>query len=75
MSLQAIDDEEARRAVLHLNALEEKDDKTERDRKTFGRTPDGIGKGIGIRSARELLLAPAMIPACWLRLEKLMHSA
>jgi hypothetical protein len=49
VSLQANDDEEARKAVLHLNALEEKAEKNEKDKKTFGRTPDGIGKGTGIR--------------------------
>ena len=35
---------EARQAVLQLNALEEKSAKDEKDKKTFGRTPDGTGK-------------------------------
>jgi phosphatidylethanolamine N-methyltransferase len=43
INLQARDDEEAREAVLQLNALEEKADKNEKDKKTFGRTPDGVG--------------------------------
>lgn len=42
--IQANNGEEARRAVLHLNALEENAEKTEKDKKTFGRTPEGIGK-------------------------------
>ncbi|ETI21213.1 hypothetical protein G647_07558 [Cladophialophora carrionii CBS 160.54] len=33
--------EDARRAVLELNALEEKEVKDDKDRKTFGRTPGG----------------------------------
>ena len=53
VSLRANDDEEARKAVLHLNALEERAEKKEEDRKTFGRTPDGIGKEAGFVSARE----------------------
>ena len=36
--------DEARTAVLKLNAQEEKDGKDDRDRKTFGRTPDGTGR-------------------------------
>jgi hypothetical protein len=35
--------EDARRAVLELNALEEKEVKDDKDRKTFGRTPGGTG--------------------------------
>lgn len=35
--------QEARQAVLDLNAAEEKSNKQEQDRKTFGRTPDGTG--------------------------------
>jgi hypothetical protein len=46
VSLQTNDDVVARKAVLHLNALEEKAEKKDKDRKTFGRTPDGIGKEI-----------------------------
>ncbi|EXJ94232.1 phosphatidylethanolamine N-methyltransferase [Capronia coronata CBS 617.96] len=34
-------EKEARQTVLDLNALEEKSSKAEKDRKTFGRTPDG----------------------------------
>lgn len=47
VSLQANGDDEARKAVLHLNSLEERAEKKERDRKTFGRTPEGIGKEKG----------------------------
>jgi hypothetical protein len=46
VSLQTNNDAVARKAVLHLNALEEKAEKKDKDRKTFGRTPDGIGKEI-----------------------------
>jgi hypothetical protein len=46
VSLQTNDDVVARKAVLHLNALEEKAEKKDKDRKTFGRTADGIGKEI-----------------------------
>ena len=42
--LRANSKEDARRAVLELNALEEKEAKGENDRKTFGRTPGGTGK-------------------------------
>ena len=35
--------EDARRAVLELNALEEKEVKDDNQRKTFGRTPGGTG--------------------------------
>ena len=42
--LQTNSESEARRTVLELNALEEKKDvKNEKDKKTFGRTPDGTG--------------------------------
>jgi hypothetical protein len=41
--IRATNQEEARQAVLNLNAAEEKSDKQEEDRKTFGRTPDGTG--------------------------------
>jgi hypothetical protein len=45
--LQANSPEEARQTVLELNALEEKKDtKSEKDKKTFGRTPDGTGNSI-----------------------------
>ena len=40
---QARSDQEAREAVLHLNAEEEKGEKKEKDKKTYGRTPNGIG--------------------------------
>ena len=40
--VQAKSQDEARKAVLGLNALEEAADKKETDRKTYGRTPDGI---------------------------------
>lgn len=42
--LQAKSTNEARQTVLELNALEDKKDvKDEKDKKTFGRTPDGTG--------------------------------
>lgn len=42
--LRANTSEDARQTVLELNALEEKKDvKDEKDKKTFGRTPDGTG--------------------------------
>jgi hypothetical protein len=37
-------DAEARKTVLELNALEEHAQKDKHDRKTYGRTPDGIGE-------------------------------
>ncbi|KIV93589.1 hypothetical protein PV10_04792 [Exophiala mesophila] len=40
-SNQKATEDEARQAVLHLNALEENSDKAEKDRKTYGRSPDG----------------------------------
>src|SRR5882757_285152 len=39
--IRANTQEDARRTVLELNALEENEAKEEKDRKTFGRTPDG----------------------------------
>jgi phosphatidylethanolamine N-methyltransferase len=42
--IRAHSKEDARRAVLELNALEEKEVKDDKDRKTFGRTPGGTGK-------------------------------
>ena len=36
--------EDARKAVLELNAVEERANKNEDDKKTFGRTPDGTGR-------------------------------
>lgn len=42
--VQANSAEEARKAVLQLNALEDDTDKMDGDKKTFGRTPDGTGK-------------------------------
>lgn len=44
VSIQARSEDEARSAVLELNAQEERTSKDERDRKTFGRTPDGTGR-------------------------------
>ena len=41
--IQARTEDEARNAVLDLNAQEERTAKDEKDRKTFGRTPDGTG--------------------------------
>lgn len=52
ISLQTNGDDEARKAVLHLNALEENGEKQEKDKKTYGRTPDGIGKGSGFAQKR-----------------------
>jgi hypothetical protein len=42
--IQARSEDEARNAVLQLNAHEERTSKDEKDRKTFGRTPDGTGR-------------------------------
>lgn len=36
--------DEARKAVIELNDVEEKSNKDEKDKKTFGRTPDGTGE-------------------------------
>jgi phosphatidylethanolamine N-methyltransferase len=36
--------DEARKKVLELNEEEEKDNKDEGSKKTYGRTPDGTGK-------------------------------
>jgi len=41
--VQAKSNEEARQTVLQLNALEDRTDKDDADKKTFGRTPDGKG--------------------------------
>lgn len=41
ISVHATTEDEARQAVLQLNALEENSDKAEKDRKTYGRSPDG----------------------------------
>lgn len=43
VAIYAPSDEDARSAVLRLNALEETSAKREEDKKTFGRTPDGTG--------------------------------
>ena len=37
-------EDDARRAVLELNAHEERTQKDEQNRKTYGRTPEGIGE-------------------------------
>lgn len=42
--VQANSSNEARKAVLQLNALENETNKMDSDKKTFGRTPDGTGK-------------------------------
>lgn len=42
--IRARSEDEARNAVLELNAQEERTTKDEKDRKTFGRTPDGTGR-------------------------------
>ena len=42
--IQAKSEAEARNTVLELNAHEERTTKEEKDRKTFGRTPDGTGR-------------------------------
>lgn len=42
--IQATSSDEARKTVLQLNALEDETSKTDSDKKTFGRTPDGTGK-------------------------------
>lgn len=40
---QAESSDAARNAVMELNAAEERADTDERDKKTYGRTPDGRG--------------------------------
>ena len=42
--IRAATRQDAREAVLQLNAMEENSAKEEKDKKTFGRTPDGTGK-------------------------------
>jgi hypothetical protein len=42
--VRAQTENDARKAVLELNALEERTQKDEHSRKTYGRTPDGIGQ-------------------------------
>ena len=42
--VRAATEEDARKAVLELNAQEERTQKDEQNRKTYGRTPDGIGQ-------------------------------
>jgi phosphatidylethanolamine N-methyltransferase len=41
--VRARTDDDARKAVLELNAHEERTQKDEQNRKTYGRTPEGIG--------------------------------
>jgi hypothetical protein len=41
--VRARTEDEARKVVLDLNALEERTHEDEHSRKTYGRTPDGIG--------------------------------
>jgi hypothetical protein len=43
VSVRARTEDEARTTVLNLNALEERTRKGGHSRKTYGRTPDGIG--------------------------------
>lgn len=43
VSIIGMSEQDARQAVLQLNALEESSAKDEKDKKTFGRTPDGTG--------------------------------
>lgn len=43
VSISGMSDHAARQTVLQLNALEEKTAQNDRDKKTFGRTPGGIG--------------------------------
>lgn len=62
---QAISVDEARTAVLELNAQEEKDSKDEKDRKTFGRTPDGTGRTSRENGEpRSAMVRPAHPMAC-----------
>lgn len=51
---QVRSEDEARNAVLELNAQEERTTKDEKDRKTFGRTPDGTGRTSGIIAVHTL---------------------
>ena len=41
--VRAHTDDDAKKAVLELNANEERTHKDEQNRKTYGRTPEGIG--------------------------------
>ena len=41
--VQAQTQDQARQAVIELNAQEERSNKEEHKRRTYGRTPDGIG--------------------------------
>jgi hypothetical protein len=41
--VRARTEDDARKAVLELNAHEERTQKDEQNRKTYGRTPEGIG--------------------------------
>jgi hypothetical protein len=41
--VRARTEDDARKAVLELNAYEERTQKDEQNRKTYGRTPEGIG--------------------------------
>ena len=41
--LQANDEETAKKTVLELNAAEAATDKKDADKKTYGRTPSGVG--------------------------------
>jgi hypothetical protein len=67
-SIQSNGGTEIQRVVLHLNAREERTEKEDKDKKTFGRTPDGTGKGHGHRAA-----SSGLLQLC-LHLEKLIHS-
>ena len=42
--VKALSVETAQDAVKQLNDQEQKDDKEEKDKKTYGRTPDGTGE-------------------------------
>lgn len=54
---QANSADDVRKTVLELNTVEEKNDKLDGERKTFGRTPDGTGKYCGPKITSSLYTA------------------
>ena len=62
--LRANTSEEARQTVLDLNAAEETSDKLEKDRKTFGRTPDGTGTSTPCDPSSSDLLTSSQSSLC-----------
>lgn len=62
--VQASSSEEAREVVLQLNALEEKANKNDNDKKTYGRTPDGTGTCLVGNEALPSRLARSPVSRC-----------